>query len=161
MTSMMLWQNCLKYLEQVRQCESFDILKIFSDPKAYVSGPSMNDESSDSEESDDGEDNELMKPPVSRKISIASSGNAQNDARMSEVTPAGRIASMFEQSVAQLVDAVVRMSDEDPRKLELLGQTIQQIRILKSEVQYNAHMAILSTINLDSIDCGELSTIQE
>ena len=83
---------------------------------------------------------------------------------MSMSTPAGRIGARFETAVSSVLEHILGLPD-DQDKLELLGRTIQQIRVLKSEVQYNAHMAILSTITVDSIDIeeskGVLGTIRE
>ena len=83
---------------------------------------------------------------------------------MSVTTPAGRIGARFELVIADIVDKITNLPD-DQNKLEILGRTIQQLRILKSEAQYNAHMAILSTITVPSFDQeegrGELSVIKE
>ena len=83
---------------------------------------------------------------------------------MSETTPAGRIGARFEKSVSSVLDYILGLPD-DQHKMDLMQEAIQQIRVLKSEVQYNAHMAILSTITVDSFDAGEsqgvLKTITE
>ena len=69
--------------------------------------------------------------------------------RMSEATSAGRIGTRFEESVSSVLEIILGLPD-DQNKLDLIQEAIQQIRFLKNEVQYNAHMAILSTIAVDA-----------
>ena len=74
--------------------------------------------------------------------------------RLPEATPAGRIGTRFEESVSTVLEIILELPD-DQHKLDLIQEAIQQIRVLKNEVQYNAHMAILSTIVVDTDDQKE------
>jgi len=141
-----------------------------TNPSVSISKPSINEEFSDddSDNADVDEDNipELINASYTpgRKISISSTGNPMIDKRMSLTTPAGRLGTRFERLISDIVEHITNLPD-DQHKLEMLGTTLQQLRILKSEVQYNAHMAILSTITVPSFDQeegkGELSVIKE
>ena len=70
---------------------------------------------------------------------------------MSEATPAGRIGTMFEESVSSVLEIILGLPD-DQRKFDLIQEAIQQMKYLKTEVQYNAHLAILSTIAVDTVE---------
>jgi len=141
-----------------------------TNPSVSISKPSINDEDfSASDESDYGDDDnfpEFIKTPEPsvRKISISSTGNPMIDKRMSMTTPAGRLGTRFEKFMCDIVEHIMNLPDNQ-QKLEMVGTTLQQLRILKSEVQYNAHMAILSTITVPSFDQeegkAELSVIKE
>ena len=137
----------------------------------YQSKPSIQIQecSSESDDSDDGEEKEPLKK---RKISLTSFSNALNDERqfsgisikayllfltffrLPEATPAGRIGARFEESVSSVLEIILDLPD-DQHKLDLIQEAIQQIRVLRTEVQYNAHMAILSTIVVDTDDQKE------